>query len=412
MKVIVIGGGPAGMLAAIFAARNGSEVILLEKNNKLGKKLYITGKGRCNLTNACDVQELFLNIVSNSKFMYSSFYSFSNYEIIRFFEELGLKTKVERGNRVFPASNKSSDVISTLEKELNRLNVQVQLNTEVTKIITQDKSFKGVEYNRTNKKETLYGDKVIIATGGLSYPLTGSSGDGYKFAKNLGHNVSETFPALVPFNIKEIDTIKKLQGLSLKNIEISIYLNDKEVYKDFGELLFTHFGVSGPVILSASSHLTKYLPENNLLLKIDLKPGLSHDKLDARILRDFAKVSNKQFKNSLDKLLPSKLIPVIIETSRIDPQKPINIITREERLRLVEIIKGLEFHITSTREFKEAIITQGGVEVMDINPSTMESRLISGVYFTGEVLDVDGLTGGYNLQVAWSTGYLAGSSIE
>ncbi len=412
MKVIVIGGGPAGMLAAIFAARNGSEVILLEKNNKLGKKLYITGKGRCNLTNACDVQELFLNIVSNSKFMYSSFYSFSNYEIVRFFEELGLKTKVERGNRVFPASNKSSDVISTLEKELNRLNVQVQLNTEVTKIITQDKSFKGVEYNRTNKKETLYGDKVIIATGGLSYPLTGSSGDGYKFAKNLGHNVSETFPALVPFNIKEIDTIKKLQGLSLKNIEISIYLNDKEVYKDFGELLFTHFGVSGPVILSASSHLTKYLPENNLLLKIDLKPGLSHDKLDARILRDFAKVSNKQFKNSLDKLLPSKLIPVIIETSRIDPQKPINIITREERLRLVEIIKGLEFHITSTREFKEAIITQGGVEVMDINPSTMESRLISGVYFAGEVLDVDGLTGGYNLQVAWSTGYLAGSSIE
>lgn len=434
MKVIVIGGGPAGILAAIFAARKGDEVVLLEKNEKLGKKLFITGKGRCNITNACDIEDLFSNIVSNHKFMYSSFYTFSNYDIIKFFEELGLKTKVERGNRVFPCSDKSSDVISALNKELNRLKVSVHLNSEVTKIKTKDNKFIGVEYREIKKdeksykdKETLnhkhtskgtgdtydynviHGDKLIIATGGISYPVTGSTGDGYRFARNLGHNVTKTYPSLVPFNIKESHIIKELQGLSLKNIEVKIYLEKREIYKEFGELLFTHFGVSGPVILSASSFCTTYLPDKELLLKIDLKPSLSFEQLDDRILRDFSSVSNKQFKNSLDKLLPRKLIPVIIKLSNINPEKQVNAITREERQELVSLIKGLELHIISTRDYKEAIITQGGVDIRQINPSTMESKLVSGVYFAGEVLDIDGLTGGYNLQVAWSTGYLAGN---
>ncbi len=436
------------MLAAIFAARNGQEVVLIEKNEKLGKKLFITGKGRCNITNACDTEDLFPSIVSNHKFMYSSFYSFSNYDIVKFFEELGLKTKVERGDRVFPRSNKSSDVISALNKELNRLKVSIHLNREVTKVITKDNKFTGVEYressslqkpykekehrnhqkdnHKENYKENhkgshkdshkskqapdniIYGDKVIIATGGLSYPITGSTGDGYKFAKNMGHLVKRSYPSLVPFNIKESHIISELQGLSLKNIEIQILLDNKDIYKEFGELLFTHFGVSGPVILSASSYCTSYLPEKELLLKIDLKPGLSNQQLDDRILRDFGEISNKQFKNSLDKLLPRKLIPVIIGLSKIDPEKQINVITKEERQNLVTLIKGLELHIISTREFKEAIITQGGVDIANINPSTMESKLVSGVSFAGEVLDIDGLTGGYNLQIAWSTGYLAG----
>jgi predicted Rossmann fold flavoprotein len=425
MKVIVIGGGPAGMLAAIFAARKGEEVILIEKNEKLGKKLFITGKGRCNITNACDIEDLFPSIVSNQKFMYSSFYSFSNYDIINFFEELALKTKVERGNRVFPRSDKSSDVISALNKELNRLKVSIHLNSEVTKIITKDNKFIAVEYRESVKEKTanktsnhnqkhstdtnrMHADKVIIATGGISYPVTGSTGDGYKFAKSMGHAITKPYPALVPFNVKESHIIKDLQGLSLKNIEIKIYSKKKEIYKEFGELLFTHFGVSGPVILSASSYCTSYLPDNELLLKIDLKPGLSNEQLDDRILRDFAEVSNKQFKNSLDKLLPRKLIPVIISLSKINPEKQVNAITREERQELVALIKGLEFHIISTRDFKEAIITQGGIDIRQVNPSTMESKLISGVYFAGEVLDIDGLTGGYNLQIAWSTGYLAG----
>ena len=406
MKVIVIGGGPAGMLAAIFAARKGEEVVLIEKNEKLGKKLFITGKGRCNITNSCDTQDLFSNIVSNHKFMYSGFYSFSNYDVVDFFEELGIKTKIERGNRVFPRSDKSSDVIFALAKELKRLKVSIHLNSEVTRIIVKDKQFKGVEYRKNN---IIYGDKVIIATGGISYPITGSTGDGYKFARTMGHCVTKTYPSLVPFNIKESHIIKELQGLSLRNIEIKIFLKNKEIYKDFGELLFTHFGVSGPVILSASSNCTNYLPGSDLLLKIDLKPALSNEQLDDRIVRDFAEISNKQFKNSLDKLLPRKLIPVIISLSKIDPEKPINVVTKEERQNLVGLIKGLELNIASTREFKEAIITQGGVDIRDINPSTMESKLVSGVYFAGEVLDIDGLTGGYNLQIAWSTGYLAGN---
>lgn len=420
MKVIVIGGGPAGMIAAISAAKQGGEVVLLEKNNKLGKKLFITGKGRCNITNACDIEDLFTSIVSNSKFMYSSFYSFSNYDIIRFLEELGLKTKVERGNRVFPSYDKSSDVISTLYKEIKRLAVSVKLNSQVVNIITKNNKFIGVELKASNNqiignhsndnKNIIYADKVIIATGGISYPITGSTGDGYKFAKSLGHKLIKTYPSLVPFNIQESHIIKELQGLSLKNIEIKIYLQNKQIYKDFGELLFTHFGVSGPVILSASSFSTAYLPGNKLLLKIDLKPALNFKQLDDRLLRDFSEFTNKHFKNSLDKLLPRKLIPIIIDLSNIDPEKKVNMITKEERHNLVDLIKGLAFHIISTRGFSEAIVTKGGVDVSEINPSTMESKLVSGVFFAGELLDIDGLTGGYNLQVAWSTGYLAGNN--
>ena len=408
MKVIVVGGGPAGMTAAIFAARQGSDVVLLEKNNKLGKKLFITGKGRCNITNACDLEDLFTSLVSNPKFMYSSFYSFSNDDVIRFFEELGLKTKIERGNRIFPRSDKSSDVISALSKEMNRLGVSFQLNSQVTNIITKNNEFLGVELKATdNKKNVIYADKLIIATGGISYPITGSTGDGYKFAESMGHRLKKTYPSLVPLNIQEINIIKDLQGLSLKNIEVKIYLKDKQIYKDFGELLFTHFGVSGPVILSASSFCNTYLSANKLLLKIDLKPALNFTQLDDRLLRDFSEFNNKQFKNSLDKLLPRKLIPIIINLSNINPEKKVNIISKEERHNLVELLKGLTFNITSTRGFNEAIITQGGIDVSEINPSTMESKLVSGVFFAGEVLDVDGLTGGYNLQAAWSTGYLA-----
>lgn len=408
MKVIVVGGGPAGMIAAIYAARQGSDVVLLEKNNKLGKKLFITGKGRCNITNACDLEDLFTSIVSNPKFMYSSFYSFSNDDTVRFFEELGLKTKIERGNRVFPCSNKSSDVISALYKEMNRLGVLIQLNSQVINVLTKNNEFVGVEIKEAdNKKNTIYADRVIVATGGLSYPITGSTGDGYKFAKGIGHRLKKAYPSLVPLNIQEINIIKELQGLSLKNIEIKIYLKDKQIYKDFGELLFTHFGVSGPVILSASSFCNIYLPANKLLLKIDLKPALNFEQLDDRLLRDFSEFSNKQFKNSLDKLLPRKLIPIIINLSNINPEKKVNIISKEERHNLVKLLKGLTFHIISTRGFNEAIITQGGVDVSEINPSTMESKLVSGVFFAGEILDIDGLTGGYNLQVAWSTGYLA-----
>ncbi|WP_253294715.1 NAD(P)/FAD-dependent oxidoreductase [Anaerocolumna aminovalerica] len=408
-KVIVAGGGAAGMMAAIIAARNNHEVILLEKNNKLGKKLYITGKGRCNITNACDMEELFHNVVTNSKFLYGAFYTFSNYDLITFFEELGLKTKIERGNRVFPESDKSSDVISALSRELNRLHVDVRFEQEVDRILIESNTFKGVVIK--NNSEILYGDKIIIATGGLSYKATGSTGDGYEFAKAMGHTITKCNPSLVPMNIKEIEKIKELQGLSLKNIEIKITSKKKEIYRDFGELLFTHFGVSGPVILSASSYCIPYMENKDLALSIDLKPALTLEQLDDRVLRDFGEFSNRQFKNALDKLLPHKLIPVIIALSFIDPEKKVNLITKEERIRLVNLLKGLTFHITSFREYNEAVITKGGIQVKEVNPSTMESKLVSNVFFAGEVLDLDALTGGFNLQIAWSTGYIAGSAV-
>jgi predicted Rossmann fold flavoprotein len=408
-KIIVIGGGAAGMMAAITAARNGNQVILLEKNEKLGKKLYITGKGRCNLTNACDMDELFQNVMTNPKFMYGSFYSYNNFDTINFFEEIGLKTKIERGNRVFPESDKSSDVLGVLLRELKHQGVDIRYESEVTEIIIKDNRFSGVKLKQKN--EIITGEKVIIATGGLSYPSTGSNGDGFRFAKGMGHSVTKLFPSLVPMNLEELSTVKELQGLSLKNIHIEITSKNKEIYSDFGELLFTHFGVSGPVILSASSYCIPYMENKDLILLIDLKPALSKEQLDARILRDFDEFSNKQYKNALDQLLPRKLIQVIIALSNIDPEKKVNLITREERSRLVDLLKGLKFHITRLRDYNEAVITKGGIQVKEINPSTMESKLAANVFFAGEVLDVDALTGGFNLQIAWSTAYAAGNAV-
>lgn len=407
-KVIVVGGGAAGMLASIFAARNGASVVLLEKNDRLGKKLFITGKGRCNITNACDIEELFQSVVSNPKFLYGSFYGFSNYDVINFFEEIGLSTKIERGNRVFPTSDKSSDVIAALIKELKEQKVDIRYEQEITDVITSDNTFKGI---KTRHGETIYGDKVIIATGGLSYQLTGSTGDGYRFAKGMGHTVTKLYPSLVPINLSQISTVKELQGLSLKNINITVKTGDKEIYSDFGEMIFTHYGVSGPVILSASSYIIPYMKNKDLSLLIDLKPALTFEQLDARILRDFDEFSNKQYKNALDLLLPRKLIPVIIALSKIDPEKKVNLITKEERTNLVHVLKGMEFTISSLRDYNEAVITRGGINVKEINPSTMESKIVSGVYFIGEVLDLDALTGGFNLQIAWSTAYLAGNAV-
>ena len=407
-NVIIVGGGAAGMLAGIFAARNGHNVSIFEKNEKLGKKLFITGKGRCNLTNAGDNEELLNSVVTNKKFMYSSFNGFSNYDTMGFFSELGLEIKVERGNRVFPESNKSSDVLSCLGKELNKLNVKIIYNTTVTEITAANGCFKSV---KTSKGQVVEGDCLIVATGGNSYPLTGSTGDGYKLAKSIGHKVTDILPALVPFNTKE-EWIKELQGLSLRNVSVAVYDGTKELYSDFGELLFTHFGVSGPTVLSASSFVAKNMKSKSIKMVIDLKPALSFEQLDDRILRDFEEEKNKQFKNALDKLLPKKLIPVVIDLSKIQENKKVNEISREERQNLVRLIKNLEFTLLGLRGFNEAIITQGGIDVKEINPSTMESKLIKNVYFVGEVLDVDAVTGGFNLQVAWSTAYAAAQNIN
>lgn len=406
-KVLVIGGGAAGMFAAIFAARNGNEVHVLEKNEKLGKKVFITGKGRCNITNASDMDTLFDSVVSNSKFLYSSFYGYTNQDVMNFFEELGLKIKVERGERVFPESDHSSDVISALSKEMRRLGVEVSLYTEVKKILTNEDGVTGVLLSDGKKID---GDVCIVATGGFSYQTTGSTGDGYRFAKENGHQVTEILPALVPLTVKETYG-KELQGLSLRNVETSIYDGKKELYREFGEMLFTHYGVSGPLMLSASSYLTKILRKKELRLVIDLKPALTMEQLDARVLRDFEENKNKQFKNAIGKLFPAKLIPVMLELSGIDPEKKVNEISKEERQGFVHLIKHFEMTIIGTRDFNEAIITQGGVKTKEINPSTMESKIIPRLYFVGEVLDLDALTGGFNLQIAWSTGYAAGSSI-
>ncbi len=403
-KILVVGGGAAGMMAAVFAARNGHEVTIYEKNEKLGKKLYITGKGRCNITNAGDMETLFQSVTSNSKFLYSAFYGFTNFDTIDFFEGLGCKTKIERGNRVFPVSDKSSDVIMAMTRELQRLGVQIEYRTEVEEIIATDGVFEGIRIK--GSRQIIKGDSVIIATGGLSYQTTGSTGDGYKFAKSLGHSVTELSPSLVPFNIKE-EFVKELQGLSLKNIQVRVYAGKKEIFNDFGEMLFTHYGVSGPVILSSSAYAIPHIGKKELKLTIDLKPALSREQLDARVLRDFTECLNKQYKNSLDQLLPRKLISAIISLSGIDPDKKVNAITKEERLRLVDVIKNMELTITGIRDYNEAIITKGGVKVKEINPATMESKLVKNVYFIGEVLDLDALTGGFNLQIAWSTAYLA-----
>lgn len=407
-KVIVIGGGAAGMNAALYAARNGHKVTLLEKNEKLGKKIYITGKGRCNLTNASDMDVLFQNVMSNKKFLYSAFYAYDNMQVINFFEENGMKTKIERGNRVFPVSDHSSDVISALSKALRREGVEICLNTPVQALIIENNQIKGVKTSRGN---TLMADSVIMATGGLSYPSTGSTGEGLKYVEECGHRIVKCTPALVPFNAKEV-WVKELQGLSLKNTAITIYNGKKKLYDDFGEMLFTHFGVSGPMILSASGHIKASLFENELQMSIDLKPAIDKEQLDKRILREFEEAKNKAFKNSLNKLLPTKMIPIIIELSGIDPEKKVNEISREERLNIVKLLKGLPLTITGLRGWNEAIITKGGVNVKDVNPSTMESKIVKNLYICGEMLDLDAMTGGYNLQIAWSTGYLAGISVE
>ncbi len=405
-RVIVVGGGPAGMMAAIQAAKNGHQVILLEKNEKLGKKLFITGKGRCNITNACDTEELFPQVVSNPKFLYSAFYGFTNFDVIDFFEKEGLKTKIERGNRVFPLSDKSSDVIFTLQRKLNELGVEIRYHAQVTDIKLEEGKWKAVV---VNDKEIFKGDSLIIATGGLSYPITGSTGDGFRFAQKMGHKITKLSPSLVPFNISQ-DYVKELQGLSLKNVEVAITADGREIYREFGEMLFTHFGVSGPVVLSGSCYAAPYVGKKKLGLTIDLKPALSFEQLDARILREFDEYINKQFKNSLERLLPRKLISVIITLSGIDPDKKVNLITKEERQNLSLAMKAMKLNIESLREYKEAIITQGGISVKEVNPSTMESKRIKNVYFVGEALDLDAVTGGYNLQIAWSTGYLAGNA--
>lgn len=406
-KVIVIGGGPAGMAAALAAAENGQQVTLLEKNEKLGKKLYITGKGRCNITNACDTEELFSNVPRNAKFLYSAFYACDNFKVMRFFEEHGLRLKTERGNRVFPESDHSSDVIRTLQNAMRDAGVEVRLFTEVKSLLVKDSRVAGV---LLENKEKLSGDAVVIATGGFSYQSTGSTGDGYRFAAETGHELVKTTPSLVPFTVKE-DYVKEMQGLSLKNVKVLIYQKNRKIYEDFGEMLFTHFGVSGPLLLSASSLVNNQIMQGELQMEIDLKPALTEEQLDKRILRDFDENKNRQFKNCIQKLLPSKMIPVMIKLSGIHPDKKVNEITKEERQNLIRCVKAFPVTLIGLRDFKEAIITRGGVSVKDVNPSTMESKKMEGLYFAGEVLDLDALTGGFNLQIAWSTGYLAGNSI-
>ncbi len=409
-KVIIIGAGAAGIMAAVSSALNGHTVSIYEKNDRIGRKLYITGKGRCNITNAADMKTIMENVVNNSKFLYSAFKQFDNQDVVEMLENAGCPTKVERGNRVFPVSDKSSDVIKAFQKILSELSVEVNLKAEVNSLIIEDSICKGIKL----ADKSIYADAVIVATGGRSYPGTGSTGDGYRFAKNSGHKVGKLYPSLVPFTLEEKEEIKQLQGLSLKNVAVEIYDGDKNIYKDFGEMLFTHFGISGPTLISASSYAVERIIDDKKKLRIviDLKPALDNEKLDARLLRDFESAKNKQLKNVLPKLLPLKLIPEVLRQADLKEDIKICNITRKERLKLLYALKNLSYTIDGVRGFEEAIITKGGVDVSDINPKTMESRLITSLYFVGEVLDIDALTGGYNLQVAWSTGYVAGGNIE
>ena len=399
------------MMAAYAAAESGHAVTLLEQNEKLGKKLFITGKGRCNLTNASDMEQLFANVVSNRKFLYSAFYSYDNEQVISFFESHGMPTKTERGNRVFPVSDHSSDGIAALSTALRGQQVEVILQTKVKRRLLEkrdeEKRVTGVELADHTK---MHADAVIVATGGISYPSTGATGDGYRMAEESGHKMVSPTPALVPMEMKE-PWVRDLQGLSLRNVRMSVTRGKKKLYEDFGEMLFTHFGVSGPLVLSASGCIPAKAFDQELSMTIDLKPALDVEQLDHRILREFDEMKNKQFKNSLGHLLPAKMIPVMIALSGIDPDTKVNEISREQRQNLLHLFKNMPLTITGLRDFKEAIITKGGVSVKDINPSTMESKLVQGLYFCGEVLDLDALTGGYNLQIAWSTGHLAGISV-
>ena len=406
-KVLVIGGGPAGCFAAIAAAEQGHQVVLLERNEKIGKKLFITGKGRCNLTNACDTEELFSNIPRNSKFLYSAIYSYDNFRVMYFFEQNGTPVKVERGNRVFPVSDHSSDVIAALKRSLDAHKVKIMYHTTVEKLMVSENCVHGVI---TAEGKKMPADAVVIATGGCSYASTGSTGDGYRFAEACGHTIKTCSPSLVPFNAEE-EYVKELQGLSLKNVKASIYQGKKLLYEAFGEMLFTHFGVSGPLMLSASSVVNDAVRKQPLQLYIDWKPALSEEQLDRRILRDFEEAKNRQVIHGIEKLYPSKFLPIILKLAKIPAEKRVNEVTKEERQRLVDLTKKFPVTLTGLRGFSEAIITKGGVSVKEVNPSTMESKLTKHLYFAGEVLDLDAFTGGFNLQIAWSTGYLAGSSI-
>ena len=408
--VIVVGGGPAGMMSAITAAENGNEVLIIEKNSTFGKKLLITGKGRCNITSSLYMSDFIKNTPGNGMFLYSAFQNYTNTDIIEFLRKQGLEVKEERGNRIFPVTDKSIDVLNCFEKRIKELNIKYMLNTTVEKILIKNYEVLGLRTNR----EIIKAEKIILATGGKSYPLTGSTGDGYRIASELGHKITPIRPSLVPLEIYEKEECKKLQGLSLKNVKIKIEEDKKVIYEDFGEMIFTHFGISGPTILSGSAHLVRYknidekLKNKNIKLSIDLKPALTEEQLDDRILRDFKEFKNKQFKHSLDKLLPQKMLPVIIEQSKIEPEKRVNEVTKEERKRLITLLKNFEITIKGFRPVEEAIITSGGINIKEINPKTMESKLIKGLYFAGEIIDVDAYTGGFNLQIAYSTGYTAG----
>ena len=409
-ELIVIGAGAAGMMAAISAAKNGipgEKILVLERNEKPGKKIYITGKGRCNLTNACDMEELFSSVPRQAKFLYSAFYTFSNEQVIEFFERAGMKTKVERGNRVFPASDHASDVIGALKRMMDRLDIHVEYHARVRQVVAENGAVSGVELENGRCYNA---KRVLVATGGKSYPTTGSSGDGYALAQSLGHTVTELRPSLVPFTAAEEDVIR-MQGLAPKNVSVQIFDPDhpkKILFEGFGEMLFTHFGVSGPLMLSASSVVNDEIMKGKLTLLIDWKPALSEEQLDKRLLKDFEENQNKQFKNALSGLAPAKLLPVLMRRSGIPEEKKVNEITREERKSLIQCLKAFSVTLTGLRDFNEAIITRGGIALKEINPSTMESKLVKGLLFAGEVLDLDAFTGGFNLQIAWSTGYLAG----
>ena len=419
MKVVIIGGGPAGMLSAISASQEGNEVTIIEKMNQLGKKLCITGKGRCNITSSLPIDDFIKNIPGNGKFLYSAFKNFTNQDILKLLKEEGIQTKEERGNRIFPVSDRASDVRDALIKRLKKENVKIITNARVVDIIVKENTVQGVIYktnsnsnknansSKNEQKIELKADKVILATGGKSYPLTGSNGDGYNLAKKLGHTVTEIRPSLVALVAKDedIDVCQNLQGLSLKNVGLKVYRDNKMIYEDFGEMLFTHFGVSGPIILSSSAHLVRNSMEN-VQISIDLKPALDENKLDERTLRDFNTEKNKEFKNSLNQLLPQKMIPVIVDKMGIN--KKVNEITKEERRKLVKILKDFRIKIKGFRPVEEAIVTAGGINIKEINPKTMESKIVKGLYFAGEIIDVDAYTGGFNLQIAYSTGFTAG----
>lgn len=426
MNVVVIGGGPAGMMAAIASAEQGNHVVLIEKMSSLGRKLLITGKGRCNITSSLDMDEFIKNTPGNGRFLFSCYQEFTNQDIIDFLKKQGLDVKEERGNRIFPVTDKSLDVLKAFTKRLKELNISIKYNTSVEEILVEDNKVIGVKINdkelskdaRNAENKIIKADKVVLATGGKSYPLTGSTGDGYELAKKLGHTITAIKPSLVPLETHNKKVCQEMQGLSLRNVKIQLkdVEKNKVIYEEQGEMLFTHFGVSGPTILSSSAHLVRYknseekFAEKKIVLSIDFKPALTEEKLDARLLRDFDKQKNKQYKNSLDELLPQKLIPIVVERSKINLNKKVNEITKEERRNLVKLLKHFELEIKQFRPIDEAIITSGGVSIKEINPKTMASKLVEGLYFAGEIIDVDSYTGGFNLQIAYSTGYVAGKN--